>query len=187
MALLAEQLVDEWLNRIGFFTVRGIKSGVNEIDLLGVRPRGHELEGWHVEVQVSFRPVSYIGRLSKEDQAELGAKSASSAKRRPQAVIAKGIQQWIEKKFYSIRKQEMREQCWKGMAWKHKFVHGVVLDRIELQMIEQGGIELISFHDVLRSLCEHKPGELFGGAGTDIAEIMRYFANDPEQATLQAQ
>ena len=38
MALLAEQLVDEWLNRKGFFTVRGIKEGVDEIDLLGVRP-----------------------------------------------------------------------------------------------------------------------------------------------------
>ena len=37
MALLAEQLVDEWLYRNGFFTLRGIKSGVHEIDLLGVR------------------------------------------------------------------------------------------------------------------------------------------------------
>ena len=37
MALLAESLVDEWLNRQGFFTIRGIKHGVGEIDLLGVR------------------------------------------------------------------------------------------------------------------------------------------------------
>jgi hypothetical protein len=29
---------------------------------------------------------------------------------------------------------------------------------------------------VLRELCGHKPGELFGGAGTDIAEMIRYYA-----------
>ena len=80
MALLAEQLVDEWLNRRGFFTLRGIKSGVHEIDLLGIRKSEGELEGWHVECQVSFRPVSYIGRLSKAYQQELGARSASSAR-----------------------------------------------------------------------------------------------------------
>ena len=32
MALLTEQLVDEWLNRQGFFTVRGIKEGVGHVD-----------------------------------------------------------------------------------------------------------------------------------------------------------
>jgi hypothetical protein len=37
VALLAESLVEEWLNRMGFFTVRGIRRGVGEIDLLGVR------------------------------------------------------------------------------------------------------------------------------------------------------
>jgi hypothetical protein len=52
MALLAEQLVDEWLNRNGFFTLRGIKSGVHQIDLLGVRMSKGRLEGWHVECQV---------------------------------------------------------------------------------------------------------------------------------------
>ena len=35
MALLAEELVEEWLNRQGYFTIRGIKFGVHEIDLQG--------------------------------------------------------------------------------------------------------------------------------------------------------
>jgi hypothetical protein len=105
MALLAEQLVDEWLNRNGFFTLRGIKSGFHEIDLLGVRMSNGE--GWHVECQVSFRPVSYIGRLSKERQLELGAKSATSAKKRPQHVVEADIDDWVEKKF----KTEKRKRC----------------------------------------------------------------------------
>jgi hypothetical protein len=68
MALLAEQLVNEWLNRHGFFTLHGIKIGVDEIDLLGVRATKGRLEGWHVECQVSFRPVAYISKLSREQQ-----------------------------------------------------------------------------------------------------------------------
>ena len=48
MAFLAETLVDEWLNRQGYFTVRGLKDGVSEIDLLGVRPGPKGLEACHV-------------------------------------------------------------------------------------------------------------------------------------------
>ena len=66
MSLLAETLVDEWLNRQGFFTVRGIKRGVDEIDLLGIRHVESGIEGWHVEVQVSFRPVAYVSKLTKD-------------------------------------------------------------------------------------------------------------------------
>jgi hypothetical protein len=31
MALLAESLVDEWLNRNGYFTIRGVKHGQGAI------------------------------------------------------------------------------------------------------------------------------------------------------------
>ncbi len=36
MALLAEEVVEEWLNRNGYFTIRGIKVGVDEIDTLAI-------------------------------------------------------------------------------------------------------------------------------------------------------
>ena len=183
MALLAEQLVDEWLNRSGFFTLRGIKSGVHEIDLLGVRMSKGRLEGWHVECQVSFRPVSYIGRLSKERQQELGAKSATSAIKRPQHVVKADFDDWVEKKFKAPKKKEMRDLCWRDINWQYKFVHGKVREKSELTFIEARGVELISFDKVLKELCEHKPGELFGGAGTDIAEIIWYYA---EKASIDA-
>ena len=176
MALLAEQLVDEWLNRKGFFTLQGIKRGVHEIDLLGIRIAEGRLEGWHVECQVSFRPVSYIGRLTKEQQQEVGAKSASSIKKRPPHVIKADIEAWVEKKFNATKKKEMRDLCWKGINWQFKFVHGKVYDETELAFIKARGVELISFDSVLKELCEHKPGELFGGAGTDLADIVQYYA-----------
>lgn len=66
MALLAEELVEEWLNRQGYFTIRGIKFGVHEIDLLAIRPQGGQLECKHVEVQASVRPVSYLTKVERE-------------------------------------------------------------------------------------------------------------------------
>ena len=37
MALLAEELVKEWLRRQGYFTIRGIRLGIHEIDLLAIK------------------------------------------------------------------------------------------------------------------------------------------------------
>jgi hypothetical protein len=46
VAIFAETLVEEWLNRKGFFTIRGAKGGLLEMDLLAVRYReGEEPEG----------------------------------------------------------------------------------------------------------------------------------------------
>ena len=53
MALLAEELVEEWLNRQGYFTIRGAKVGVGEMDLLAVKPTDGGVECRHVEVQAS--------------------------------------------------------------------------------------------------------------------------------------
>jgi len=39
VALLGESLVEEWLNREGFFTIRGVKHGVDEMDLLAIKPQ----------------------------------------------------------------------------------------------------------------------------------------------------
>ena len=57
MALLAEELVEEWLNRQGYFTIRGVKLGVHEIDLLAIRPAGVKLECRQIEVQASVLPT----------------------------------------------------------------------------------------------------------------------------------
>jgi hypothetical protein len=116
-----------------------------------------------VECQVSFRPVSYI--------------SAASAKKRDAITLEAGVAEWVEKKFTSPRKKEMRERCWPDLTWRYKFVHGVVRDQTELDFIKARWVKLISFEQVLHELCGHKPGELFGGAGTDIAEMIRYYAD----------
>ena len=48
MSLLAEVVVEEWLNRRGYFTIRGVKLGNDEIDLLAMRPLSN---GWSFRIR----------------------------------------------------------------------------------------------------------------------------------------
>ena len=181
MAFLAETLVDEWLNRQGYFTVRGLKDGVSEIDLLGVRPGVNGLEACHVEVQASFRPVGYISPISK-DQVAGFAKSRTSAKARPTAMLERDVNAWVQKKFTSKAKIAARARAWPGVSWQYVFVHAVVREPKELSLIAAHGVRVVPFHDVLREL-KHVSSSQRGGAGTDISEIVEYFFHHGADAT----
>lgn len=175
MALLAEQLVDEWLNRQGFFTLRGIRRGNDEIDLLGIRSGHAGLEGWHVEVQVSFRPVGYIGKLSEKDQLAFGIEGRNSARHRDDAVLAAGVRTWVDGKFGGAVKHAMREACWQGIKWHQLLVHGKVKAPRELEFIASHGIEIVPMARVLAEVCDARHGQIFGAAGTDVAELIRFY------------
>jgi hypothetical protein len=177
MALLAEQLVDEWMNRKGFFTVQGIKEGVDEIDLLGIRPcptiKG-ELEAWHVEVQVSFNPNAYISKLNRDHQIELGVRSRNSAKQRTPEFLERTVDDWIYGKFKKKRKLSMREKRWPKLNWQFKFVHGIVKYQDEIDFIKKRGIDTINFYDILKDIIE-TDGDMRGKAGADIIDIIEYY------------
>ena len=174
MALLAESLVDEWLNRKGFFTVRGIKHGVGEIDLLGVRPSQGALEAWHVEVQASFRPIGYIAPLTEESLVGF-AKSKTSMKARSPAFIESAVEAWVKKKFTSKSKVAARELAWPQLKWKYILVHAVVREPAELDAMKINGIEIIPLHQVLVELGHETAAGIKGGAGTDLSEVIEYF------------
>lgn len=179
MAKLAEQLVEEWLNRSGYFTIRGIKVGVNEIDLLAIKPGTNGYEAKHVEVQVSFRPVSYISKLSDEQLKTLGLKSKNSAAKRSVDILEPGIREWTDKKYFSKKKREMRDRVLSGAKWHYALVHGEVKESKELELIKAEGVELVPFHQVLTELRFDKKG-FSGEAGTDIAEVVQYFSGHAE-------
>ena len=70
MALIAEELVEEWLNQKKYFTIRNLKSGNNEIDLLGVKLNGKSKSQLvHVEVMDSHSPMSWICRVNLKSPA----------------------------------------------------------------------------------------------------------------------
>ncbi len=144
--------------------------------MLGVRPTSKGLEGWHVEVQVSFRPVSYIAKLTKELQIKLNKKPNSAWERSPE-ILDECIRAWIAHKFTAANKVAARERAWPGIQWSHYFVHGTVKYEAELTAIRASGITLISLHQVLSDICTKADAGSPGAAGTDLADIIDYYEN----------
>ena len=160
MALLDEQLVEEWLNRQNFFTMRGIKSGNDEIDLLAIRPKPEGLEWWHVEVQISYRPVNYIG-------------GDTNALKRTKNELREGVEQWVAKKFTSPKKAKRRNEILPDAKWRYFLVHAVLKDEAELTIIEELGVELIPYKRVLEDLRSEKKSKS-SSAASGIVEMLNY-------------
>jgi len=161
MALIDEQLVEEWLNRQNFFTMRGIKSGIDEIDLLAVRHNNdNTVDYWHTEVQVSFRPIGYIG-------------GDTNARRRSKQEIHDGVVQWVDKKFKGKRKVDRRNDILPKANWRYLLVHGEVRDSSELEIMKELGVDLVPYKQVLRDLCGDKVKNSSSTA-TSITEILNY-------------
>jgi hypothetical protein len=174
MALLAESLVEEWLNRLGFFTVRGVKHGVGEMDLLAVKSEGSVIIGRHTEVQVSFRPVGYISKISREMVGQVG-KGRNSAIQRTDEQVAMFAKAWVEEKFHAAAKVSLREKLWPRVQWSYHLVHGVVRDKRELEIFTGAGVVCHPFHRVLSDLTGGTGHSFSASAGGDIAEIVKYY------------
>lgn len=169
MALLAEELVEEWLNRQGYFTIRGIKLGVHEIDLLAIRPKGNTVECRQLEVQASVRPVGYITRVPIEVQRNTG-RAAGSAKLRHDAELRLGIREWVKKKFDRPGKRRLRQQLAPG-PWSRELVVHVVKHERELQLIEEAGVTV---HRLANVVAQLKKGDLKlgGAAGAHLLDLV---------------
>jgi hypothetical protein len=169
MSLLAEELVEEWLNRQGYFTIRGIKLGVHEIDLLAIRTNENRIECRQLEVQASVRPVSYITRVPIEVQRKTG-RAAGSAKLRQNEELQQGIREWIKKKFDHSEKRRLRQELAPGPWSRELVVHVVKHDR-ELELIKEAGVIIHRLSSIVADL---KKGDLKldGAAGAHLVELV---------------
>ena len=175
MALLAESLVEEWLNREGYFTIRGVKHGYGEMDLLAVRPLPDgSVIGRHVEVQASFRPIGYIGKRTDAMVAESGGGRSSARSRTPEQIDI-CARHWVESKFKSNDKALVRERLWPGVTWSFHLVHAVVREPRELEIFKLEGVTCHPFHELLANLSNRSKDSFSGSAGGDLAEIVSYF------------
>lgn len=167
MSLLAEEIVEEWLNRAGYFTIRGIKLGVQEIDLLAVRyAGGSAVECRHIEVQASMRPVSYISRVPKALQKE--GRAANSAKRSKEELVV-GVSEWVEKKFRHPKKQAQMRDLWNA-DWSSELVVNEVKSKDELTLIEQHGIKVHQLQLIIAGLAT---GAGYTAAGADFIDLIK--------------
>ena len=165
MALVAETLVEEWLNRKGYFTIRGIKTGSSEIDLLAASFL--ESDALHVEVTVSANPIGYIGG------------DASAKKRTPQEVKA-GAEEWFVKKFWGRKRQVVgrREELCPERNWRLMLVYGNLKYPEELDSIAACGVEVKHIGEVLDELRDRKRTFVTSSEASGIAELFDNFCEE---------
>jgi hypothetical protein len=170
MSLLGEEVVEEWLNRNGFFTIRGIKVGVDEIDILAIRLLpGGKFECRHIEVQVSINPISYITKVPAAIRKQTGI-APHSAKKRDVAQLTQGVHEWIEAKFDKLRKVQLRNSLCPG-PWSRELVVGSVKHEEELDLLRHAGITIHRLKDVLSEMAE-KRTSVKAAAGADLFDLM---------------
>ena len=175
MALLAEGIVEEWLNRQGYFTIRGIKLGVQEIDLLAVkwRPDG-SVEARHIEVQASTNPVSPISQVPKTDQKT--GRAANSAKRTPEE-LRNGVKEWVEKKFRRADKKDLMTRLCQA-EWTSELVLNEVRRHDEVPLIAGYGVRIIWLRDIIEELLNALDGRskqnfpIKSAGGADLIDLI---------------
>lgn len=170
MALLAEEIVEEWLNRRGFFTIRGAKMGVNEIDILAVRPNGRRLECRHVEVQASTNPVSWLAPVTKA--ARRRGVAAYSARARSPRVMKACVSEWLTKKFFSSKKVALREKLASG-PWTLELVVHRLRHPEELDVVRSYGILVHDLEKVVREVLA-ADNLLSAAAGQSLIELVAF-------------
>ena len=139
--------------------MRGIKTGLGEIDFLAVRPSSEGFECWHVEVTVSFRPIAYIG-------------GGPNARKRDAASVELGVDEYIYKKFTADKKAEKRNKVFPGANWKFVLVAAEVRHERELELFAEKGLTVYRYKDVLAELSD-ATSQVNSTAGS-IIEILRY-------------
>ena len=176
MALLAEELVEEWLNRQGYFTIRGIKIGVDEIDLLGIRFDGSgNPECRHIEVQASMRPIGYISSIPKSLRKDRQA--GTSAATRTQEILQASVKEWVYKKYQQPKKVRVIKPLFSSQNWRSELVVNNVKSQKELTYIEEEGITLIPFPQVIRELSENQ-FQIERASGADFADLIHLAAQN---------
>lgn len=170
MALLAEELVEEWLNRQGYFTIRGIKVGVDEIDILALKMNEHGAsECRHFEVQASMRPISYISRIPKSHLKE--GQSPTSAATREDALLHAGVKEWVHKKFHKDKKVKLLSKLFPA-TWTKELVINNVKSHREIELIQGEGIRVHALTDVVNDL-NSNDYMITSAVGADFADLIK--------------
>jgi hypothetical protein len=173
--LLAEVVVEEWLNCRGYFTIRGVKLGNDEIDILAIRPLSNgNIERRHIEVSASTNPISYFSPLPKSVRKATGR--AVSAKKRSPEMLAEAVLDWVDKKYRKPNKLQLLNSLGDG-NWSQEFVIHKVKYPEEIELIRSYGIKILHLSDIVKELRTGKT-PIKAASGADLLELMSLAAAD---------
>jgi len=163
MAVTAKKLVQEWLNRQGYFTIRGARLGNHELDLLAVRIKADgTLDCQHLEVNVCVNPIGYLG-------------PEKSAKRQSTEQQHENARQWGESQFCAPGKQALRDRLAPGQDWSFDVVLHKLKGPDQLTAIRTAGVNTLRLSDIIGDLGK-PPGEfptvLAAATGQPLFDLM---------------
>lgn len=171
MAVIAERVVEEWLNRMRYLTIRGVHERNAEIDLLAVRCENGRIDAKHVEVNVSTNPVGYLTYLTPDIARAHGVNPGSAMRRTPDdARIC--VQAWIAKKFDA--RSALRETVWPGLHWSRVLVHGKIRFQEERDAFADSGITMVPIRQVLDDLRGGKLAAYSTSAAGDLVSLIEF-------------
>lgn len=160
MARLGEEVIIEWLNCSGYFTMRSVKVGSSELDVLAIKPLtvgGHHCR--HIEVQLSSHPMSYI------------TAGSMGARKKTEEELKAAVREWVDKKFNRPRVAELRKSLCQD-DWSKEFVLWNVKYRNEVDEIERLGIKVWWLKDILEDMVNDKGAGRYSAAGRDLLALM---------------
>lgn len=170
MSLLAEEVVEEWLNRKGYFTIRGIKVGNGEIDILAIKPSNSgNCECRHLEVQASTNPISYITALPREIQKKTG-RGPHNARRREPRELRQGVEEWVAKKFSDPTKAALRRTLCNA-EWSFELVINRARHLEEVDLIAASGVRIHWLPEIIREMTTRRESVRAAG-GSDLLELI---------------
>lgn len=156
---MGEVVVEEWLNRNGYFTIRGVKLGNDEMDILAIRILENGVaERRHVEVSLSVNPIGYF--------------STGNAKRMNHVELSVAVNSWIRKKFDMPKKVQLLNSLGSGL-WSREFVIHRLRHQEEIDMIAANGIKIWHLSEILKSLRSGKT-RISKASGSDLLELISF-------------
>ena len=161
MSLMGEEVVVEWLNRAGYFTIRGIRIGNNEIDVLAIKPANGGCECRHIEVSVGINPIGYL--------------TGHGAKKRSDAELRKAVDEWIKKKF-NDRAMTLKQSLCRG-NWTKELVLGKIKHEHEIEMLKRKGFIIHRLKDIIGTMnAPDRPVK--SAAGAALFDLMMLFREE---------
>lgn len=136
---IAQSLVAEAYQSMGYFVIEGVEVGHREIDLLAIKTNGKNkvIDKLHIEVTVSINPV---GLLRAESRIGKLSKNANTA--------AMG---YINKKFnYKATVATVRKYF--GSNYRKVLIHGKVNKIEQLETFKRNGIQTTFISDLVRKV-----------------------------------
>ena len=162
---IIENIVADCFYSRGYFLIKNLKAGLNEIDILAIKLNNEQKvdDAVHIEVHCSSKPIGYIG-------------GSSSAKKRSASKIESGVEDYIDKKFNNEKvKNVIKKLIGNKYKYKKMFICGKLKEEDTTKYFDKNGIEVMRVWQIFKEIKANE-GEFRTGEGNRYHQLL--YLND---------